>query len=114
MKPEANHLQETGYRPGRLQKFDPASWLNWAERCGYRVYLSGTAKPGRFRVVTEAPKAPRSTEDEALWHVFQGSPKQSRVNRAALIAYLVKADRFGPAGSDTRSAPRARPTAGTR
>jgi hypothetical protein len=114
MKPEANHPQETGTRPGRLQRFDLASWLNWAERYGYRVYLSDTAKRGRLRVVTEAPKGPRSAEDVALWHAFQGSPKQSKANRTALIAYLVRAGRCGPTGSDTRSMPRARPTAGSR
>jgi hypothetical protein len=41
MKPEANHPQETGTRPGRLQRFDPASWLNWAER--YRGSMSESA-----------------------------------------------------------------------
>lgn len=107
MKREAGNSQETGSRTDSPSKFDPASWLDWAERCGYRIYLFGAAKKRPFRIMTEPPKGRRSLEDVALWHAFQGSPKQSKVNRAILIAYLVKAGRFGSTGSDTRPAPRA-------
>jgi hypothetical protein len=109
MKSEAAEPQEIGSRTDPPPKFDPATWLDWAERCGYRIYLSGAAEKGPFRIVTEAPKGRRSTEDVALWHAFQGSPKQSKANRTTLIAHLVKAGRFGSAGSDSRPAPRAKP-----
>ncbi len=105
----ADDPQETGSRTDPPREFDPASWLAWAVRCGYRIYLSGVAKKGPCRIVTVPPKGPRSAEDVALWHAFQGSPKQSKANRAVLIAYLVRTGRFGPAGSHTSSAPRSKP-----
>lgn len=109
MTTEAGDPQATGSPTDPPSEFEPASWLAWAGRCGYRIYLSGAAKKGPFRIVTEAPQGPRAAEDVALWHAFQGSPKQSKVNRAVLIAYLVRTKRFGPVGSDTRPAPRSKP-----
>lgn len=109
MKSESGAPAETGLRTDRSSEFDPASWLDWAERCGYRIYLFGAAKEGPYRIVTEPPRGPRSTEDVALWHAFQGSPKQAKANRAVLIAHLVRTDRFGPAASDTLAAPRSKP-----
>ncbi len=105
----ADDPEETGARTEPPSEFEPASWLAWAERCGYRIYLSGAAKKGPFRIVTEPPQGPRAAEDVALWHAFQGSPKQSKVNRAVLIAYLVRTNRFGRTGSDTPHAPRSKP-----
>jgi hypothetical protein len=103
MTTEAGDPQEAGSRTDPSSEFDPASWLAWAERCGYRIYLSGAAKKRPFRIVTEAPQGPKAAEDVALWHAFQGSPKQSKVNRAVLIAYLVRTGRFGlePQASDS-------------
>jgi hypothetical protein len=82
--------------------FDPAGWLDWAERCGYRLYLLGLPSGGGYRIVTEAPCRPKSADDMALWHEFQGDPQHNKANRAALIAHLVKTGRFGPRARDGR------------
>jgi len=104
----ADDPQETVARTDPPSEFEPASWLAWAERCGYRIYLSGAEKRGPFRIVTDPPGGPRTAEDVALWHAFQGNPKQSKANRAVLIAHLVRTGRFGPSGSHTPAAPRSR------
>lgn len=88
--------------------FNPAAWLEGAERCGYRIYLSGGPSGGRLCIVLESPGRRKATDDTALWHEFQGHPRHSRANRAALIAHLVSIGRFCQGDDRAELVPQAR------
>ncbi len=74
-------------------RFDAGQWLIWAERLGYRIYLSETSPGGRLGIVTEVRTRPRGSDDVDLWRAFQGDLSERKINRAELIKHLVKIGR---------------------
>jgi hypothetical protein len=78
----------------RSARFEPAQWLIWAERCGYRIYLSEVASGHRLGIVMEIPNGPRAADDLELWRVFQGEIADRKANRTTLIQHLMKIGRI--------------------
>lgn len=83
------------YLPRSVQPrpFDAGQWLFWAERLGYRIYLSENGPGRRLGIVTEVRKRPRGGDHVELWRAFQGQASERKINRAALIEHLVKIGR---------------------
>lgn len=84
-----DHMPCTSQSP----RFDAGQWLIWAERLGYRIYLSEPGPGGRLGLVTEVRTRPRGAEHVDLWRAFQGQASTRKINRAALIKHLLNIGR---------------------
>lgn len=74
--------------------FDPAAWLERAELCGYRLWVTNQPD-GTTGVYTANPdrRQRKWPYDDRLWHDLRGDPATADSNEEALYQHLVKTGR---------------------
>ena len=80
----------------QLDTFDPADWLNWAERIGYKIYLWDAFGDGCLGLIVLNPPAGRKENDIDLWWALRPNDAQADINEKVLALHLWDIGRAGP------------------